>query len=420
MVTEREISIAEFQHSEQQEHFLNCKARYKALSGGFGSGKTVCNVLAGLQYAQEHPGSQGMWVSASYPLLMRSILVEWELWRRRIEEAVGQPLVADYNRANHRIELLNGSVIWMGTADKPDSLYGTTLAWIGADEIALWRREAWDIMLSRLRQPGFPAQAWATYTPYGKGWWTEVFEPDSPQRLHGSELFRISTGDNPAIGEEYLGYLRGRYSGKWALQYIDGFAQEFEGLVWPGLTGCETTDPLPEKWRRVVAGVDWGWTHPFVIELLGEDLQGQPWAFGEHYETMQSPEQMVAAALERQRVFNVETWYCDPSEPGNIAAFRRAGLNAVAADNAVIPGITSVASLIDRDLRVSDCPHLLRESYCWEQKRDGTFRQDKPRKEDDNGADSLRYATHSSGIGRPVAVQRARSVRRRGYEESYA
>lgn len=395
MLTEqkpRQVTIEQFEASNKQQEFLNCTARHKALSGGFGSGKTTCNVVQGLAYALENPGSRGMWVSATYKLLGRSLLVEWDHWSRLVTNAVGQDIVSNFNRSEMRLQFVNGSVIWFGTANEPDSLYGTDLAWFGGDEIALWKKRAFDNMLDRLRQPGFEHKCWATYTPYGKGWWCDYFEDAG---LANSELFRISSRDNPVTSQDYIDSLASRYTGKWALQYIEGVPQEFEGLIWGGLIGCDYGGDLPAKWKRIVGGVDWGWTNPSVLLLVGEDLDGRPWTFGEDWETMRHPEAMADAAVKLQEQYPVDTWYCDPSEPGNIATFRAKGLNAQKAENAVLPGIAAVDRAIADGMRVVDCPHLLAESYCWQQKADGTFAQDKPQKQDDHCADGLRYAIYS-------------------------
>ena len=402
--TPKTVEIPEFRHSPQQVAFLNCSARHKALSGGFGSGKTTCNVVQGIAYALENPGSRGMWVSRSHPMLGKTIVVQWEYWSRLLEVALGYSVVASYNKVEKRIELTNGSIIWMGSTDNPDSLLGSDLAWFGGDEIALWKRKAFDFMLDRLRQPGFEHRCWATYTPYGEGWWCELFEEGGAKRLGQCELFRISSHENPVVSTDYLESLESRYTGKWALQYIRGLPQEFEGLVWPGLGACEYDGELPTAWRWVVGGVDWGWTNPSTLLLLGEDTSGQIWAFGEDWDTMRHPEEMARVAAELQDVYPVEAWYCDPSEPGNIDKFRRAGLNARAADNAVVPGIATVSGIIDRGLRVVNCPRLLAESYCWEEKLDGTFKPDKPRKEDDHMSDCLRYTAHSRLAARPTEL----------------
>ena len=333
-----------------------------------------------------------MWVSASYRLLGRSLLVEWEHWSRALSDAVGQNVVAEFNKSEMRIRLVNGSTIWFGTANEPESLYGADLAWFGGDEVALWKKKAFDIMLDRLRQPGFEHYCWATYTPYGKGWWCEYFEEAG---LADSELFRISSRDNPVTSADFLDSLASRYTGKWALQYIEGIPQEFEGLIWPGLISAEYEGELPTAWKRVVGGVDWAWTNPSVLLLVGEDVSGGLWVWGEDWDTMRHPEDMVAAAAGLQDKYPVDVWYCDPSEPGNIEKFRQKGLNAQPANNAVVPGIAAVDAALANGARVVDCPHLIAESYCWQQKPDGSFKKDQPRKEDDHCADALRYAIYS-------------------------
>jgi phage terminase large subunit-like protein len=386
--------------NDAQVNFIATQARHAALVGGFGSGKTASNVLKGLLQTQAHPGCSGMFVSATYPLMARTLKVELDTWLHTFKLAWGLKYTEQKVDRCYRFD--NGSTIWLGTAETPESLYGTDLSWFGGDEVALWKKRSFDIMLDRLRQPRYPHQAWATYTPMGKGWWCDYFEPDGSLRLSGCELFRCASYSNPLATEDFIVSLQSRYTGQWALQYIEGFAQQFEGLIWPMLSTCEYTGELPKRWKRLVGGVDWGWDHPSVLILVGIDYDDRPWAFGEFSDTRVQPEKLAEVAFERHRFHpEIEAWFCDPSQPANIGKWQALGLNALPAVNAVIPGISSVQRLIDFGLRVVDCPRLLNEQWAWEMKDDGTFDKDRPQKVDDDSSDALRYGTMGLGEYKP-------------------
>ncbi len=86
---------------------------------------------------------------------------------------------------------------------------------------------------------------------------------------------------------------------------------------------------------------------------------------------------------------------------------RNVGLDVVAADNAVLSGIQTVAARLSLDpagdprlLVHRRCSNLIREfgSYEWMEHADGSMK-DKPKKEHDHALDSLRYAlVHMDGI----------------------
>jgi phage terminase large subunit len=97
--------------------------------------------------------------------------------------------------------------------------------------------------------------------------------------------------------------------------------------------------------------------------------------------------------------------YCDPAEPDSIETFRREGLDAVAADNDVRPGIKAVADTSDT-LRVHEYAQNLINEFGQYQYRDGGD-SDKPRKENDHAMDALRYVIHTAEVGGNIPTGRA-------------
>jgi len=146
--------------------------------------------------------------------------------------------------------------------------------------------------------------------------------------------------------------------------------------------------------------VDWGYTNPAVIVVLGLDGDGRAWVLEEFYQRRQLIGDIVAAAHSLARKWNVESFHCDPSEPANLQQMGQAKLSARPADNAVTEGIQCVkARLVDagdgqRRLYVDpSCVNTIAEfeSYCWKQQRDGDLK-DEPEKVNDHAMDALRYA----------------------------
>jgi hypothetical protein len=75
--------------------------------------------------------------------------------------------------------------------------------------------------------------------------------------------------------------------------------------------------------------------------------------------------------------------------------FQVAGLNALPATNAVLPGLQATGGRIAaRTLLVAPgCIETVREiqTYCWRTRPDGTVRADEPEKLNDHAMDALRY-----------------------------
>jgi hypothetical protein len=165
--------------------------------------------------------------------------------------------------------------------------------------------------------------------------------------------------------------------------------------------------------RRVIAGVDWGFTNPGVIVVGALDSDDRLYIVHQVYQTQQLIGWWVNVAQSLRARYNIEKFVCDPSEPGHIAEFESAGLNVEKANNDVRLGIQAVAdrlrpvgdgrprlfvlrdSLAGRDegRTEKNLPCGIEEemmSYIWDT-RNNQKRGEEPLKENDHSMDALRY-----------------------------
>ena len=418
-----------FRAHRSQLELLSSRARLVGFVGGAGSGKTTAGVVWSLMKAATLPGSRGMLIARSYPQLRQSLMVELEKWARasRLDE------VWQFHRADMEIRLPNAARFWLRSADRPESLLGADLAWLYGDEVALWDEAAFKYALSRLRQPGFRQQAVFTFTPKGRNWAYNVFGlPRADDQIH---IIRASTRDNPYLDPAFIAMLEAQYGTDtlWARQEIEGEFVSFEGLVYPQFSETVHVRPAPDHaaFSRIVAGVDWGFTNPGAIIVVGQYAPGHPAANPSHHDappdltgpaafaalkpTTPHPtpfhvldeaygrnippdgprECWVSIAARLAVRWGIEVFFCDPSEPGNIEAFRRAGLRTLPADNSVEPGIARVSALLDaRQLFIApSCRNLIEElsRYSFETDREG-HPTGRVLKAFDHACDALRYA----------------------------
>jgi phage terminase large subunit len=379
------------------------RIKFRAYVGGIGSGKSKANVAEGLRWAASYPGCSGIMVSPTYQQLKKTILVEFLSECRK-----AKGFLTRFNRSDWVAEFINGSTIWFGYAENPDSLRGPNLSWFSFDEAGQVQDDgmAFQVLQGRTRDPRFPMAGWITTTPRGKNWLWRFFEahqdPNGDPLEDAAEyaLFRCRTEENDNLDPSYVRSLRGSYVGQFAAQELGGEFVAFEGVIYPGL--AEQIGEIPPGVRvlRARAGVDWGWTNPGVIvvcKLLSNGtlcITREEYATERPVEAQGEIEDWIKVAKRIQVEDRIETWYCDPSEPDNIAAFQRHGLHAVPADNAVIPGISAVSAAQAAGLTISArCPRLRSElgAYRWKQGRDGKIRNDEPLKEGDHGPDAVRY-----------------------------
>lgn len=386
-----------------QRRFHESKARYRAFVGGIGSGKTLAGVHEAIRVAMQQRGSLGMIVAPTYTMLR-------DATRRTFLDVCPQELIEGFHKTENRVTLLGGSEILFRSADEPDRLRGPNLAWVYVDEAAMVAHQAWRILIGRLRQAGYEPRAWITTTPKGRNWvWQEWVERGDRENY---ELIRCSSRENPHLPPDFIRDLEASYSGVFARQEIEGEFVGFEGLVYDNFSrDVHVAEPPAGAIKEHIAGVDWGYTNPAVVLVVGIDGDGRMWVVDEFYQRRVMIEQQIAAAQEFQRRYNVQRFLCDPSEPQFIAKFQQAGLPAIAGDNALRPGIAAVYSRLavqdDGKPRLFVSPRCVNlivefENYRYPEQK-GEIVKETPLKAFDHALDALRYAVmdqqRAAGLG---------------------
>jgi hypothetical protein len=159
--------------------------------------------------------------------------------------------------------------------------------------------------------------------------------------------------------------------------------------------------------RRIVVGVDWGYSDPSAWIVVGQTGTGDLYVLDELYERQVLVDERgwLGRAKGLRAEYKPERFVADPSESGYIAALRGAlqGRPVVEqADNAISEGIRRVQIKLQPvpsaagkrpSLFVSDrCANLIREleTYSYRIGPDGPT--DTPQDGNDHAADALRYA----------------------------
>ena len=171
--------------TDPQKLFWADTAKYRAFVAGIGAGKTFAGAV---EILRQEPGSTGMVLAPSFPMLRRASLKTFE----DLVRPTG--LIKSFNRAEMRMELAGGRTVFWASADNPDSLRGPSLGWIWLDEAALMTSETWLIALGRLRKA--PGRMWATTTPRGTRHW--LYELVRDGRVSVTNASSASNVFNPA------------------------------------------------------------------------------------------------------------------------------------------------------------------------------------------------------------------------------
>lgn len=160
---------------------------------------------------------------------------------------------------------------------------------------------------------------------------------------HNPTLFNQETGEITEQGKRTMGildaltgvrYKRGRL-GLWVAAEGAVF-EEFD----PDVHIVKELPKDPFYFRRILATVDFGWTNPGVIQVWAVDGDGRLWLLHEVYMTgRQVHDWWIPKAKHLKERYRIETFYCDPSEPGYIDQFNAAELSAIGAENDISTGI---------------------------------------------------------------------------------
>lgn len=388
--------------STEQEQFYDTTAREVLYSGWMGAGKSRILCEKAYSIAKRYPGcTVGVFrkVAASLPAttlrtFLRDVLNPGDIARRNLTEGWW--------------ELRNGSRIYFLGLDPdpatgvPSKIGSLELAWAGVDEAIEVTEADWMMLLGRLRDPRIPFHqiAAATNPAHPKHWLLLRFtmEPGPEKVMLKAKGNRFLPKDYQSILDSLPDNAIGRRLGKgeWAAA---------EGVIWK-MQDWQVRD-IDWTPRRVVAGIDWGWVHMFACEVLGTSSTGRLAVLGEYAAQGRGVDQAaphLAALAER---FDIETFYCDPSEPGLMDQLRReftahkakhegCKLRASVREavNDVLPGIQAVDKALRSGMSVSpSCDQLLAElpGYTWKPQRGGGF-QEVPIDINDDACDALRYA----------------------------
>lgn len=368
--------------AEQHEILLN-DAKYNVFLGGIGSGKTVLGCMWLVYQALKFPGSVGVVVAPTYTLIRDVIWTELQKW-------LPDEAVSEFPTGAKKIFFHNGSVVMFRTADSSRSierLRGLTVSWFWIDEVTLLEKEVWNILVGRIRQPGYTHRGLITGTPK-MNWVYNKFIKGPTDQMH--IVKEVPTTANPFLSPDYIEGLRREYTGLFYEQEVLGKFVAFEGLVY-NLQDSMVREPITTKFEKVVYGVDFGFTNPSAVCVIGKYLDNY-YMVDEFYSRHRTDDDLIEVLKGYYDRYGSGRVFCDPSAPASISKMKRAGLNAVKADNTIDSGIRNMRALMDSGrFAVSPvCQNFIKEcnEYEWEDNE----RHERPVPINDHILDATRYA----------------------------
>lgn len=297
-----------------------------------------------------------------------------------------------YKKQDSVIQLVNGGVVWIRSADKPDAVEGMLVKAAWMDEAALCNETTYDKVCQRLVQrKGEPhGRLLMTTTPYGSpSCWMNLRLIEQRKELVYLFYTNFSMADNPYIERTVYDRAKATMNESIFQRDFEGRFVKLEGLIYPEFDRSQhVIEPFetPSHWPKW-SGLDYGWTDPTSILGITFDPEDKIFYIYTQFYGSKKPVEKIGAYL-KQHMFSYTLY--DPSAVAVMNEVRAVcKLRIEPADNSVDVGTQRITKLLkETRIKVFDtCDDLIREmeGYCYD--KNGI----KPAHENSHSPDSLRY-----------------------------
>ena len=184
-MTELNISLLPW-----QEKVWADPARFKVVAAGRRTGKSRLAAYLLIVSALQKDKGQVFYVAPTQGQA-RDIL-----WQMLLE--VGHPVIASSHVNNLQLRLVNGSVITLKGADRPETMRGVSLAFLVMDEYADMRPEVWEQIL-RPALADLKGKALFIGTPMGRNHFYELYKYADLGKDKDYAAWHFTSYDNPIL-----------------------------------------------------------------------------------------------------------------------------------------------------------------------------------------------------------------------------
>ena len=174
-----------------QQKVIADKTRFKVVVAGRRCGKSrlaaVTLIIEALQCPQ---GSGVMYVA---PTQGQARVIIWNVLME-----IGRDVIASAHVNNSEITLVNGAVIYIRGADRPDTLRGVSLSYCVLDEYADMKPSAWEQVI-RASLADKRGRAMFIGTPKGRNHFYDIYKMGEDDSKHEWASWSFTTADNELI-----------------------------------------------------------------------------------------------------------------------------------------------------------------------------------------------------------------------------
>lgn len=211
-----------------QWKFMRSEKRFAALIGGVGSGKSHIGSLYIIKRVMEYPKALHFIGANTYAQLRDATL---KTMFRNLE---AMDIKYMFNQTAGLLEFCNGTVLCK-SMENYDAIRGIEIATFLLDEARDTKREAFDMMMGRLRDSNAKTlEGRLTTSPAGYNWIYDYFHKDGEKNNDQFEIINATSYDNIFLPDGYLDSIKSMYSDSFYEQEILGqFVRGGRGSVFP-------------------------------------------------------------------------------------------------------------------------------------------------------------------------------------------
>ena len=409
------------------------------LAGPAGTGKSLGCLEKLNAVALKYPGMRGLITRKTHASLPSSALAT--LRKLVIRELIDAGSVYFHGGGPQdppQYRYPNGSVINIGGMDKPSRIMSTEYDVAYVQEATELTLDDWEAITTRLRNWRMPYQQLiADCNPSYPTHWLKQRADAGATKMYSTcheenpVLFE-EDGTLTVVGADYLSKLDA-LTGVRHARLRSGLWAAAEGVIydeWSDANHMVDKFEIPQAWPRLWS-VDFGFTHPFVLQCWAIDPDGRMFLYRELYRTGQLVEDHAKRILSLVTKGGVWTEpkplrvVCDHDAEGRATLSKELRLPIVAAQKAVTDGIQAVQArlrkagdgrpriflcrdaVVDRDPVLVDakrptCTADEVPGYIWAPGPNGQPAKEQPVKDMDDGLDALRYAVMSQERSKAV------------------
>lgn len=255
-----------------------------------------------------------------------------------------------YNKADAVFEMHGGGKCYMRTATDPNSVVGiTNCRHIWGDEAGLFPLYFHENLQARAAFKQAPICY--TSSPYSLNWiFTDYIRPwhKSGGNVPGVEIIQARSDENPYFPKAEFERKKATMDPRRFNMMFGGEFHKLEGLVYDCFDeDSHVVEQMPINAKPTyIAGLDWGYTHPCVINVFAVDPFYGIYLVHEFYETGKTISEVIQAAKAIKHRYGDIEFLCDPSQPAHIAEMGKHGLKAFGANNDIRAGIDAMYEFI--------------------------------------------------------------------------